>query len=76
MAPLPLPRVITDDVLPDDLAALLEGKVERLPWATLEQGGEEVHGILSYGHGAVTAEHLARSVVIQSLQIIIGFRYP
>ena len=65
MAPVtaPLPRVITDDVLPDDLAALLEGKVERLPWATLEQGGEEVHGILSYGHGAVTAEHLARGVI-------------
>ena len=41
----PLPRVITDDVLSDDLAELLDGKVERLPWATL--GGDSIEKKLS-----------------------------
>ena len=46
-----LPRVITDDKLSGDLVELLEGKIERLPLATLE--GEEadgsVDGILTFG---------------------------
>ena len=32
----PLPRVITDDVLSDNLIELLAGKIDRLPWATLD----------------------------------------
>ena len=63
----PLPRVITDDVLSDDLAELLEGKVERLPWATLEERGEteeSVEGVLTFGHGPVTAEHMSRGRIM------------
>ena len=62
----PLPRVITDDVLSDDLIELLDGKVERLPWATLEvgeAGRESVDGVLTFGHGPVTAAHMARSAI-------------
>ena len=60
-----LPRVITDDVLSDDLVELLDGKVERLPWATLEEGeaGESVEGVLTFGHGSVTAAHMARVAI-------------
>ena len=55
-----LPRVITDDVLSDNLIELLAGKIERLPWATLEGGADAtVDGILTFGHMLVTAEHMA-----------------
>ena len=55
-----LPRVITDDVLSDNLIELLAGKIERLPWATLDGGANEtVDGILTFGHMLVTAEHMA-----------------
>ena len=55
-----LPQVITDDVLSDNLIELLAGKIERLPWATLDGGRDEtVDGILTFGHMLVTAEHMA-----------------
>ena len=61
----PLPRVITDDVLSDDLIELLDGKVERFPWATMEDGEavESVDGVLTFGHGPVTAVHMSRSAI-------------
>ena len=56
-----LPRVITDDVLSDNLIELLAGKIERLPWATLDGGVDEtVDGILTFGHMLVTAGHMAK----------------
>lgn len=67
----PLPRVITDDVLSDDLAELLDGKVERLPWATLEgEAGESVDGVLTFGHSPVTAAHMAR---LPNLKVVSNY---
>ena len=57
----PLPRVITDDVLCDNLIELLAGKIERLPWATLDgESDTAVDGVLTFGHMLVTAEHMAK----------------
>ena len=56
-----LPRVITDDKLSDNLYALLDGKVDRLPWSTIDGSADDtIEGILTFGHAAVTAEHMAR----------------
>ncbi|MBA61605.1 MAG: D-glycerate dehydrogenase [Planctomycetaceae bacterium] len=56
-----LPRVITDDVLSENLIELLDGKIERLPWSTLDGADDDtVDGILTFGHLLVTAEHLAK----------------
>jgi len=55
-----LPRVITDDKLSDNLYELLEGKIERLPWATIDGPADDlVDGILTFGHHAVTAAQMA-----------------
>ena len=52
----PLPRVITDDVLSDNLIELLADKIERLPWATLDgESDTAVDGVLTFGHMLVTA---------------------
>ena len=57
----PLPRVITDDVLSDNLIELLADKIERLPWATLDgESDTAVDGVLTFGHMLVTAEHMAK----------------
>ena len=46
-----LPRVITDDVLSDNLIELLDGKIERLPWTTLEGPDDDsIDGAVSYTH--------------------------
>ncbi len=56
-----LPRVVTDDVLSENLLELLDGKIERLAWETLAGDQDEtVDGILTFGHLLVTAEHLAK----------------
>lgn len=66
-----LPRVITDDVLSDNLIELLAGKIERLPWATLEGGADEtVDGILTFGHMLVTAEHMAN---FRNLKVVSNY---
>ena len=66
-----LPRVITDDVLSDNLIELLTGKIERLPWATLEGGADEtVDGILTFGHMLVTAEHMAN---FRNLKVVSNY---
>jgi glyoxylate reductase len=55
-----LPRVILDDKLSDNLHELLEGKIERLPWATIDGPADDsVDGILTFGHHAVTATQMA-----------------
>ncbi len=66
-----LPRVITDDVLSDNLIELLAGKIERLPWATLDGGADEtVDGILTFGHMLVTAEHMAN---FRNLKVVSNY---
>ena len=66
-----LPRVITDDVLSDNLIELLAGKIERLPWATLEGGADAtVDGILTFGHMLVTAEHMAN---FRNLKVVSNY---
>jgi glyoxylate reductase len=66
-----LPRVITDDVLSDNLIELLAGKIERLPWATLDGGSDEtVDGILTFGHMLVTAEHMAN---FRNLKVVSNY---
>ena len=66
-----LPRVITDDVLSDNLIELLAGKIERLPWATLEGGADTtVDGILTFGHMLVTAEHMAN---FRNLKVVSNY---
>ena len=66
-----LPRVITDDVLSDNLIELLAGKIERLPWATLDGGANEtVDGILTFGHMLVTAEHMAN---FRNLKVVSNY---
>ena len=66
-----LPHVITDDVLSDNLIELLAGKIERLPWATLEGGADEtVDGILTFGHMLVTAEHMAN---FRNLKVVSNY---
>ena len=64
-----LPRVITDDVLSDNLIELLDGKIERLPWTTLEGPDDDsIDGVLTFGHMLVTAEHMSR---FPNLKVII-----
>ena len=66
-----LPHVITDDVLSDNLIELLAGKIERLPWATLDGGADEtVDGILTFGHMLVTAEHMAN---FRNLKVVSNY---
>ena len=66
-----LPRVITDDVLSDNLIELLAGKIKRLPWATLDGGADEtVDGILTFGHMLVTAEHMAN---FRNLKVVSNY---
>ena len=66
-----LPRVITDDVLSDNLIELLAGKIERLPWATLDGGADEtVDGILTFGHMLVTAEHMGN---LPNLKVVSNY---
>jgi len=66
-----LPRVITDDVLSDNLIELLAGKIERLPWATLDGGADEtVDGVLTFGHMLVTAEHMAN---FRNLKVVSNY---
>ena len=66
-----LPRVITDDVLSDNLIELLAGKIERLPWATLEGGADAtVDGILTFGHMLVTAKHMAN---FRNLKVVSNY---
>ncbi|MEO2047946.1 MAG: NAD(P)-dependent oxidoreductase [Pirellulales bacterium] len=54
-----MPRVISDDKLSDNLYELLEGKIERLPWAMIDGPADDsVDGILTFGHHAVTAAQM------------------
>jgi hypothetical protein len=58
-----LPRVILDDKLSDNLHELLAGKIERLPWATIDGPADDsVEGILTFGHHAVTATRVLRQI--------------
>jgi glyoxylate reductase len=66
-----LPRVVADGPLDATLEALLQGKVELLPWSvTTERHHEPVEGLYTYGHPLVNGTLMDR---LPGLKVISNY---